>query len=106
MSGQTFYKDDLSAYLKRRSFLLRVGLITGGIFLNSCYKKIKSKKYNIKGTLHGPNAKAGHILRDKIKLPTPINARKVKTLIIGSGISGLSAGRWLKKNGLSDFEIL
>jgi hypothetical protein len=106
MSGQTFYKDDLSAYLKRRSFLLRIGLITGGIFLNSCYKKIRSTKYNIKGTLQGPNAKAGHILRDKIKLPAPNNTRKIKTLIIGSGISGLSAGRWLKKNGETDFEIL
>ncbi|ARS38780.1 FAD-dependent oxidoreductase [Sphingobacteriaceae bacterium GW460-11-11-14-LB5] len=106
MSGQTFYKDDLSAYLKRRAFLLRIGLITGGIFLNSCYKKIRSTKYNIKGTLQGPNAKAGHILRDKIKLAPSSKTRKVKTLIIGGGISGLSAGRWLKKNGETDFEIL
>lgn len=77
MSGQTFYKDDLSAYLKRRAFLLRIGLITGGIFLNSCYKKIRSTKYNIKGTLQGPNAKAGHILRDKIKLAPSSKTRKV-----------------------------
>ncbi|WP_316763885.1 FAD/NAD(P)-binding protein [Pedobacter aquatilis] len=106
MSGQTFYKDDFSAYLKRRSFLLRIGLITGGIFLNSCFKKLKPNKYNIKGNLFGPNAKAGHILRDKIKIPASSKTRKVKTLIIGSGISGLSAGRWLKQNGESDFEIL
>ncbi|RQO65001.1 FAD-dependent oxidoreductase [Pedobacter sp. KBW01] len=106
MSGQTFYKDELSAYLKRRSFLLRIGLITGGIFLNGCYKKIRSAGYNIKGTLQGPDAKAGHILRDKIKLPAVKKTRKVKTLIVGSGISGLSAGRWLKKNGETNFEIL
>jgi len=106
MSGQTFYKDELSAYLKRRSFLLRIGLITGGIFLNGCYKKIRSAGYNIQGSLQGPDAKAGHILRDKIKLPAAQTTRKVKTLIIGSGISGLSAGRWLKKNGETDFEIL
>lgn len=106
MSGQTFYKDHLSAYLRRRSFLLRVGLITGGIFLNCCYKKIKSNGYGIKGQLTGTDAKAGHVLRDRVKLPVPQQTRKVKTLIIGSGISGLSAGRWLKKNDETDFEIL
>ncbi|SFA59961.1 NAD(P)-binding Rossmann-like domain-containing protein [Pedobacter suwonensis] len=106
MSGQMFYKDEFSAYLKRRSFLLRIGLITGGIFLNSCYKKIRSAKYNIQGALQGPDANAGHLLRDKLKLPSAKNTRKVKTLIVGSGISGLSAGRWLKKNGETDFEIL
>lgn len=105
MSGQTSYKAHLSAYLKRRSFLLRVGLITGGIFLNGCLSKIKSK-YNIKGTLNGPNSKAGHILRDKVKLPKATAFRKIKTLIIGSGISGLSAARWLQKNGEKDFEII
>ncbi|WP_231490019.1 FAD/NAD(P)-binding protein [Pedobacter sp. Leaf170] len=106
MSGQTFYKDDFTAYLKRRSFLLRIGLITGGIFLNSCYKKLKSNNYNIKGNLFGPNAKAGHALRDKIKIPLASKTRKVKILIIGSGISGLSAGRWLKNSGELDFEII
>ncbi|MFC1224586.1 NAD(P)-binding protein [Pedobacter sp. BG31] len=106
MSGQMFYKDEFSAYLKRRSFLLRIGLITGGIFLNSCYKKIRSAKYNIQGALQGPDANAGHLLRDKLKLPVAKNTRKVKTLIVGSGISGLSAGRWLKKNGETNFEIL
>lgn len=106
MSGQTFYKNDFSAYLKRRSFVLRIGLITGGIFLNSCYNKLKSSNYNIKGNLFGPNANAGHLLRNKIKIPAATQTRKVKTLIIGSGISGLSAGRWLKKSGEIDFEIL
>ncbi|RNL54051.1 NAD(P)-binding protein [Pedobacter jejuensis] len=105
MSGQTSYKADLSTYLKRRSFLLSVGLITGGIFLNGCLSKIKSK-YNIKGSLNGPNAKAGHILRDKVKLPEATVFRKVKILIVGSGISGLSAARWLQKNGEKDFEVL
>lgn len=86
--------------------MLRIGLITSGIFLNGCYKKIRPNKYNIKGKLQGPDAKAGHILRDKTKLPAPQKTRKVKTLIIGGGISGLSAGRWLKNNGETDFEIL
>jgi len=105
MSGQTSYKADLATYLKRRSFLLRVGLITGGIFLDGCLSRIKSK-YNIRGNLNGPNSKAGHILRDKVKIPDATTFRKVKTLIIGSGISGLSAARWLQQNGEKDFEVL
>ncbi|GAA4925324.1 NAD(P)/FAD-dependent oxidoreductase [Mucilaginibacter defluvii] len=32
--------------------------------------------------------------------------RQIKTLIIGSGISGLSAARWLKKHGHHDFELV
>ena len=105
-NGQMSYKDNFSNYIQRRSFLLRVGLITGGIFLNGCYKKIKAGTYNFPGKLLGPNVKAGHILRNKTVIEKASSSRKVKTLIIGSGISGLSAGRWLKKEGETDFEIL
>ena len=106
MSGRQSYKTKVSGYIQRRSFLLRLGLVTGGIFLNGCIKKIKSKAYGFSGNLKGPNATAGHILRDKITLPKPTKSRNVKVLIIGSGISGLSAARWLQKNGETDFEIL
>ncbi len=77
--------------------------------LSGCIQKIKGKNAaysHIKGSLKGPNAKAGHILRDKTPIPIPSSTRSVKTLIIGSGISGLSAARWLKQNGHTDFELL
>ncbi|WP_316783927.1 NAD(P)-binding protein [Pedobacter frigiditerrae] len=106
MSGHQFYKDTFSNYIQRRSFLLRLGLLTSGIFLNGCYKKVKPKKYEITGQLNGQNAKAGHVLRDKIQIPIASNTKKVKTLIVGAGITGLSAARWLKQNGEIDFEIL
>ncbi len=106
MNGRQSYKATVSGYIQRRSFLLRLGLVTGGIFLNGCIKKIKSKAYGFSGNLKGPNATAGHILRDKITLPKPTKSRNVKVLIIGSGISGLSAARWLQRNGETDFEIL
>jgi protoporphyrinogen oxidase len=106
MNGQQSYKPTFSDFIKRRSFLLRIGLITGSIFLNGCYQKIKPKKYQISGALKGPNATAGHALRDKLPMPQPSATRQVKVLIIGSGISGLSAGRWLQKSGTADFEIL
>ncbi len=109
MSGQQFSnKQKLFDVINRRSFLLRAGIVTTSILLGGCLNKIKnSNPYkHIKGNLFGPNAKAGHVLRDKIPLAQPSSSKKVKTLIIGSGISGLSAGRWLKKNGENNFEIL
>jgi hypothetical protein len=106
MSGQGSYKGSLTNFLQRRAFLLRVGLVTGGIFLNGCIQKAKPRKYQIKGKINGPNAAAGHILRDKTPLPAPSKTVKLKTLIVGAGISGLSAGRWLQKNGETDFQIL
>jgi len=106
MNGRQSYKEAVYGYIRRRSFLLRLGVVTGGIFLNGCVKKVKSKGYHFAGTLRGPNAHAGHILRDKIVIPQPKTSRKIKTLIVGSGISGLSAARWLQKNGETDFEIL
>lgn len=106
MSGRQSYKAAVSGYIQRRSFLLKLGLVTGGIFLNGCIKKIKSKTYGFSGNLKGPNVTAGHILRDKITLPKPTKSKNVKVLIVGSGISGLSAARWLQKSGETDFEIL
>jgi hypothetical protein len=108
MSGRPFYSK-LGEGIGRRSFLLRAGLLTGGVLLNGCLRKLSGGKTDyahIKGKLSGPNAKAGHMLRDKLPMPAITSQNKVKTLIIGSGISGLSAGRWLNKQGETDFKIL
>jgi len=110
MSGQKFFnKKSIISGLNRRGFLLRAGLLSSGIVLNACIKKLKPGNLayaHIKGSLNGPDAKAGHVLRDKLPLPESSFNRKVKTLIVGGGISGLSAARWLKKNGHNDFELL
>jgi hypothetical protein len=110
MSGQLFYSRTSRAKpLSRRSFLLQAGLVTGAIFLNACIRKIGGGKpayAHIKGKLSGPNAKAGHAMRDKLPMPPPASKQTVKTLIIGSGISGLSAARWLLKQGEQDFQVL
>jgi len=110
MSGQPFYSpDNVLKSIGRRSFLIRAGLITGGLMLGSCIRKLSGPRAgyaHITGKLSGPNAKAGHMLRDKIPIPEPATQTKVKTLIIGGGISGLSAARWLAKQGQSDFKLL
>ena len=109
MSGQGFFnREKLRQGIDRRTFLVRAGLLSGGIFLNGCLKKIggnNTKYTHIKGHLSGPNAQAGHRLRDRTPIPPVSAARKLKTLIIGSGISGLSAARWLKKQGHEDFML-
>ena len=68
MSGRLFYNRTSGAKpLSRRSFLLQAGLVTGAIFLNGCIRKISGGKpvyAHIKGKLSGPNAKAGHALRE------------------------------------------
>ncbi|WP_342644977.1 NAD(P)-binding protein [Mucilaginibacter sp. CSA2-8R] len=111
MSGLPFYKrGGLLSGINRRSFLLRAGLSVGGVMLQNCVQKVSGNQQaykHIKVQLRGPNHKAGHVLRDKLKIPAPSSpSRTVKTLIIGSGISGLSAARWLKMQGEHDFEVL
>lgn len=98
----------LKKTIDRRAFLLKAGLAAAAILLNSCTRRLKpGKKYShISGSLKGPDAKAGHLLRDQQPLPAPTSSRTIKTLIVGSGISGLSAARWLKQQEYHDFELI
>ncbi|MDZ7935326.1 MAG: FAD/NAD(P)-binding protein [Emticicia sp.] len=59
----------------------------------------------IQGQIVGANHAVGHLLRKAISLPIS-QTHKIKILIIGSGISGLTAGYFLQKAGISDYEIL
>lgn len=59
----------------------------------------------ITGSLVGPSVDVGHLLRNG-GIPEPKDERRVPVLIVGGGISGLSAGWKLQKAGLTDFEIL
>ena len=108
MSGRPSSKLTAHRTHSRRSFLLKAGVLSAGIFLNGCIRKLtRTNAYkDIKVIMKGANAKAGHILRGKLSLPAPTTSRSVKTIIIGSGISGLSAARWLKKHGHENFELL
>lgn len=51
------------------------------------------------------NAGRGHRLRDRQPV-VPTANRRTGLLIVGGGISGLSAGWWLARNGHDDFTIL
>lgn len=89
----------------RRTFLksISAGIILASIpsFLHSC--KEKAITFAIK--LSGTNHILGHRLRTK-DFPKISRTIEIPYLIIGGGISGLSAGRQFKKLGIEDFLIL
>ena len=57
------------------------------------------------GSIVGPSYDLGHRLL-KGEFPGPARERKVSAVIVGGGISGLSAGWKLNRAGFQDFEIL
>jgi len=48
----------------------------------------------------------GHKLRDHAPFPAPRRTEKVPVVIVGGGISGLSAGWWMRKHHCDDFVLL
>lgn len=94
--------------ISRRSFLAIMGLcfsaLAGGIW----FLKFRQK---ISGKILGPNHELGHRIRKNLESDPSANAQlpvseKVNTLILGAGVSGLSAGYYLHKSGFEEFEII
>ncbi|PZF74849.1 FAD-dependent oxidoreductase [Taibaiella soli] len=91
--------------MKRRQFLKQSllaapAIMLGGLSLTGCERKRNLSE--IKGGIVGANSKTGHLLRNAQNLPAPSSTIKCKVLIVGGGIAGLSARRWLEKNGAQD----
>ncbi|MBK7429637.1 MAG: NAD(P)-binding protein [Bacteroidetes bacterium] len=97
MSGEKFNK-----YIDRRNFLKLSGLFLSIPLLNAC--RFFSPNYTFPVTIVGANSKTGHLLREN-KFPAPVKTIIENTIIVGGGISGLSAARWLKKNNFHDFKL-
>lgn len=70
------------------------------------YRKIKSflQEHKIPGLIQGASFSRGHLIRDP-KFPKPINTIKVETLIVGAGVSGLSAAYHLN-NKQKEFLVI
>lgn len=83
--------------MNRREFLLSLAVTP---FLMNCGTDQKT----ISGQLLGANFKAGHQLRTS-NLPTFNQTKRCKIAIIGAGVSGLSAGWLLQKQGMTDYQI-
>ena len=88
--------------MDRRGFIKLSAALTGaGSYLLSCTPSPKK----INGKIVGASANIGHLLRDK-KITAPTSAIQKQIVIVGGGISGLSAGWYLQKQGVTDFVIL
>lgn len=94
-------------FLSRRKLLKTAGI--GSAFLLAGYwgyrHFLRPNKYAIKGSIVGANFKVGHLLRKGVSAK-PSSTKKINTLIVGGGISGLSAAWWLKRNKHNDFLLL
>ncbi len=100
MSGRHIYTD-----MKRREFLKRLFAFTALpaiVSMPSACNDRGSNNKHIKGGIAGANHKTGHLLRNTQHLPAPSETKDVNILIIGGGISGLSARRWLGMHGVDD----
>ncbi len=87
--------------MRRRQFIQSVAALTGaGYALPGCQPRKK-----IGGKIIGASAATGHLLRDKtFGEPTSITQKEI--VIVGGGISGLSAARHLHQSGVLDFALL
>ncbi len=65
----------------------------------------QSKKYPFSGGIVGANSKTGHLLRTGVNV-IPTRTIDIDTIIVGGGISGLSAAWWFKKSGFKDYLLL
>ena len=88
--------------MNRKSFLqLTLGFAAGSSLIGAC----RHSEVSVTGEIIGANAELGHKLRDAgAVVPTEFHTHDV--VIIGAGISGLSAARKLMKEGITDFTVL
>ncbi|GAA4374864.1 FAD-dependent oxidoreductase [Hymenobacter koreensis] len=91
--------------LGRREFVARTGVGLAGLLLSpgllpSCAPA--ASRAAVPGGMRGANHAVGHLLRQPSKLPTPAHTVQTEVLIIGGGVTGLSAKRWLHRHGITD----
>lgn len=90
--------------MHRRRFIQSLSALAGtGLWLPGC--GVQGPKH-IPGEIIGASASIGHLLLDGALKGTPEPAGTTDVVIAGGGISGLSAARWLQKNGTSNFVLL
>ncbi len=92
----------MSTDLSRRKFIAGASALTGLTCLGGCHQKTDTRWT---GSIVGAAVAAGHRLRAG-NFPEPSETREVEAVVLGSGISGLSAARALHRAGVADLLVL
>ena len=90
--------------MKRRQFLIGSAGVAASLAVSGCSRS-SGRRFAFDGRIVGASEGIGHLLRQE-GLPAPRTERRVPVVIVGGGVSGLSAGWKLRKSGFTDFEIL
>lgn len=105
MNGRRTYTDAFSTsrrrFLKQAASLFAVPIAAP--FFSECADN--DPYSHITGGIVGANHKTGHLLRQG-KFPATSKTINTDVLIVGGGISGLSAMRWLKQQGVDNVLLL
>jgi len=88
--------------MERREFIQLSAALTGLSLLGQACTPTRP----IPGEIVGASANIGHLLRNGMPTGAPVSTTQCDVAIIGGGISGLSAARWLKLCGHDDFVVL
>ena len=92
--------------ITRRDFLAHgVGWLSAAALSGITPPFFKNRLQPISGRIHGSCVKAGHLLLNG-EFPKPTRFLKHDYVIVGGGVSGLSAAWWLKKKSEEDFLLL
>lgn len=100
MSGQnthTYNNISRREFVKKSLLTVSAFTILPSIISTSC-----SPKKTITGSIINDNAKAGHLIRDGFK-GKPNKTIEIPLIIVGAGVSGLSAAYHLEKNNFKDY---
>ncbi len=103
MSGRHMFIDGAGS-TERRRFLKQVLALAGvsfaGRYVSGCGEGSHDRV--IPGDIVGSGSSIGHMIRDGKAIPSPTQEIRTGILIVGGGISGLSAARWLQKKGVEN----
>ena len=87
--------------MNRRDFIQAVAAL--GVWLGTA-SSCRQKKA-VQGKIIGASAAIGHMLRDK-SFGDPVTQEEKDIVIVGAGVSGLAAARYLAQQGAGDFVVL
>lgn len=89
--------------MNRKEFIQNV---FGAAAIAGMAASCKNRATNIKGSIIGASSNIGHIIRDGKAAGNSTEIIKKEIVIVGGGVSGLSAARYLHANAVTDFFLL